>query len=186
MTDRSWVQIQLGTGLFYLLHPFSSASLIQVPHGGAALLIFLYKYAQLCSLRAIKHGLSKKKSCLAKAQARWLIGKQIRSPKNVGPCLSSTRHWKFIFSAQRIFFAAVKMLITCHLLQKGSARKCKNASLLSVLVGPTKFRALTFALKRKMFMSNHFCIPRFARVSGHDMFFNAWVHFSVNLNNIGS
>ena len=40
-----------------LLNPISCASLIQVPHRGAALLIFLYKYAKLCSLR---QSLSKK------------------------------------------------------------------------------------------------------------------------------
>ena len=41
---RLWVQIPPGAGLFSsLLYPISSASLIQVPHGGATLLIFLHK-----------------------------------------------------------------------------------------------------------------------------------------------
>ena len=38
---RSWVQIPLGTVVFLLL-PFSGASLIQIPHGGATLLTFLF------------------------------------------------------------------------------------------------------------------------------------------------
>ena len=43
MTERLWVQILLAAGLFSLLYPISSASLIQVPHGGATLLIFLFE-----------------------------------------------------------------------------------------------------------------------------------------------
>ena len=48
-------------GLFALLYPLSSTSLIQVPQRGATLLIY---YAQSYSLRQSKlnmHGLSKKK-----------------------------------------------------------------------------------------------------------------------------
>ena len=43
--QRLWVQIPLGTMLFSLLHPICGVPLIQVPHGGATLLIFLLKYA---------------------------------------------------------------------------------------------------------------------------------------------
>ena len=39
MTERSWVQIPPGAGLFF----FSSLSFQQVPRGDAALLIFLTK-----------------------------------------------------------------------------------------------------------------------------------------------
>ena len=41
VTERSWVQIPLGAGLFSLRYHLSSAPLIQAPHGGATLLIFL-------------------------------------------------------------------------------------------------------------------------------------------------
>ena len=41
MTERSWVRILQGAGLFSLLYRISSAFLIQVPHGGATLLIFI-------------------------------------------------------------------------------------------------------------------------------------------------
>ena len=41
VTERSWVQIQPGAGLFSLIYPHSSVSLIQVPWGGETLLIFL-------------------------------------------------------------------------------------------------------------------------------------------------
>ena len=38
VTERSWVRIMPGAGLF---SPLSSASLIQVPQGGATLMIFV-------------------------------------------------------------------------------------------------------------------------------------------------
>ena len=44
MTERLWVRIPLDAGLFSLLYPISSGSIIQVLRGGATLLIFLYKY----------------------------------------------------------------------------------------------------------------------------------------------
>ena len=55
MTERLWVLIPPVAGHFSLLYPKSSASLIQVPHGGATLLILLLKeYAWPHSLRRIK------------------------------------------------------------------------------------------------------------------------------------
>ena len=39
--EKLWVQILPGVGLFSLPYPLSIASLIQVPRGGAALMIFL-------------------------------------------------------------------------------------------------------------------------------------------------
>ena len=48
--------------LFSLLQPISRAFLIHVPHGGETLLVYLFKYAQPCSLMQSKlnmHGLSK-------------------------------------------------------------------------------------------------------------------------------
>ena len=40
MTERLWVRIPPGAGIFSLLYPISGASLIQIPQGGATLLIF--------------------------------------------------------------------------------------------------------------------------------------------------
>ena len=39
MTERPWARMAVGSGLFSLLYPISGASLIQVPQGGATLLI---------------------------------------------------------------------------------------------------------------------------------------------------
>ena len=52
VTERLWVRIPQGAGLFSLLFPLSSASLIQVPRGGATLLIFLQKICRAMQLEA--------------------------------------------------------------------------------------------------------------------------------------
>ena len=67
MTERLWVQIPTDAGHFSLLYPISSATLIQVPHGGATLLIFLSKIclsAQLEAKRAQYPWIEKKLSFL--------------------------------------------------------------------------------------------------------------------------
>ena len=53
MTERSWVEILPGDGLFYLLYPISSAFYIHVPRGRATLIIFQEKYTEPYSLRQI-------------------------------------------------------------------------------------------------------------------------------------
>ena len=81
---RSWVQIQLGTGLFSsLLSPISSASLIQAPHGGATLLIFL--------LNIISHADWGQASLMRTDWATKLMSHLFFS--NLSRCRCSTRAW---------------------------------------------------------------------------------------------
>ena len=81
---RSWVQIQLGTGHFSsLLSPISSASLIQVPHWGATLLIFL--------LNILSHA-AWGQACLVRTDwATKLMSHLFFS--NLSRCRCSTRAW---------------------------------------------------------------------------------------------
>ena len=51
---RLWARILPGAGLFSFLYPISSASLIQVPHRDATLLIFIKKICLAKQLEA-KH-----------------------------------------------------------------------------------------------------------------------------------
>ena len=51
LTERSWVQILPGAWPFSLLSPIGSLSLIQVPQGGATLLIFVLGNSWLRGVR---------------------------------------------------------------------------------------------------------------------------------------
>ena len=77
MTERLWVQIPTDAGHFSLLYPISSATLIQVPHGGATLLIFLSKICLSAQLEA------------KRAQYPWIEKKTVFSSFTVSLALDA-------------------------------------------------------------------------------------------------